>query len=91
MEKSYSNPKLFRKILKEFKQNRGKIIKELISHPLEKLIELKKYYFDWAKGAEEMGATESAIVNGEKWQMIEEAIKVKENEMKDEMKIVEGK
>ena len=75
--KPYSNPELFKKTLQNLLANKHNKMQELSQYSFEKLYEMRQYYYDWAKGAEELGAIESSTINGEKLMQIDEAIEIK--------------
>ncbi len=47
----------------KLQENKLENIRQLIAVPMEKLIELKKYYSNWAREAREAGYTESEAIN----------------------------
>ena len=67
----------FKKTIKHIEDQRQENLQKLIAMPFEKLYELKKYYYDWYKGAEDSGYAESAQVNNLKHSIICEAIEIK--------------
>ncbi|MBI4946113.1 MAG: hypothetical protein HY840_06905 [Bacteroidetes bacterium] len=68
----------FIETLKFIEDKRTENLQKLINLSNDKLDDLKKYYYDWFKGAEESGYKESTIVNLKHYNLIEEAIKIKQ-------------
>ena len=63
--------------IKHIEDNKYENIQKLIALPFRKLYELKKYYYDWYKSAEEEGYTASAQVNNLLLCIIDQAIEIK--------------
>lgn len=61
----------------KLQENKQENIRQLIAMPMKKLIELKKYYSNWAREAGEDGYKESATVNYERCCQVSEAIEIK--------------
>ena len=87
----------FQKTLKHIEDKRAENLQKFINLSYNKLNDLKKYYYDWYKDAEESGYKESAIVNQKYYNVIVESIKIKQwNDEQngltaEEINIVEGK
>ncbi|MBI4646442.1 MAG: hypothetical protein HY738_07575 [Bacteroidia bacterium] len=64
-------------MIKHTEVHKQKNLQKLIALPFEKLYELEKYYYDWYKGAEEAGYTESARVNSLHFKTVCDAIEIK--------------
>jgi len=67
----------FQETLKLIEDKRIENIQKLINLSYDKLNDLKKYYYDWYRGAEESGYTESATVNSLHYRIICDAIEIK--------------
>lgn len=63
--------------IKYIEDNKHENIQKLIALPHQKLNELKSYYYDWYKSAEEEGYSASAEVNFLLFQIIDQAIQIK--------------
>ncbi|MEO8148920.1 MAG: hypothetical protein ABI723_14840 [Bacteroidia bacterium] len=72
----------FQETLRLMEVHRDENFKKLISLKLDKLYDMQKYYYNWYKGAEESGYTESAVVNKKHHDLILEAIKIVEGNKK---------
>lgn len=63
--------------LKKIADNEQEDLQKLLALPFEKLYNLKKYYYDWYKSAEEQGYKPSAQVNYLHFSHINKAIEIK--------------
>ena len=63
--------------LNKMEENKQENLRQLIAVRMEKLIELKKYYSNWAREAGEDGYKESGTVNYERCCQVAEAIQIK--------------
>lgn len=70
--------KSFQQTLEHIANQRTENLKKLLDFSLSNLIDLKEYYYNWYKSAEEDEYKESAIVNQMHCHLIEEAIKIKQ-------------
>jgi len=70
--------KSFQQTLEHIASQRTENLKKLLDFSLSNLIDLKEYYYNWYKSAEEDEYKESAIVNQMHYHLIEEAIKIKQ-------------
>ena len=69
--------KSFQQTLEHIASQRTENLKKLLDFSLSNLIDLKEYYYNWYKSAEEDEYKESAIVNQMHYHLIEEAIKIR--------------
>ncbi|PIS46432.1 MAG: hypothetical protein COT22_00005 [Ignavibacteria bacterium CG08_land_8_20_14_0_20_37_9] len=76
--------KSFQESLDHIASQRTENLKRLLEFSNSKLADIKEYYYNWYKSAEENEYKESAIVNQMHYHLLEEAIKIKQ--LNDEQK-----